>query len=85
MIRYSTYARVGVKVFSVRRVYGLVYVSQQNGASNTKNNLSNLNVVPKKSLGQNFVVRDDILCRITDATNLKPDQIVLEVGPGAQG
>ena len=37
---------------------------------------------PKKSLGQNFLVNPNIVRRIIDACNLKPTDIILEIGPG---
>lgn len=38
--------------------------------------------VPKKSLGQNFLVSERAIKRIVDATPVKPDQWILEIGPG---
>jgi len=43
----------------------------------SKNNLQ-----PKKSLGQNFLTNKKIVGDIVDAAELKPDDVVLEVGPG---
>ena len=37
---------------------------------------------PKKSLGQNFLKSKEALRLIIEAGNLKPDDIILEVGPG---
>ena len=37
---------------------------------------------PKKSLGQNFLRDDKILNKIIEAASLKPDDLVLEIGPG---
>ncbi len=36
----------------------------------------------KKSLGQNFLVNKGILKIIIDASDIKPEEIVLEIGPG---
>lgn len=36
----------------------------------------------KKSLGQNFLVNDDVLRRIMELSEVGPDDVVLEVGPG---
>lgn len=36
----------------------------------------------KKSLGQNFLFDENVLRRIVDAADLRPDDAVLEVGPG---
>ncbi len=37
---------------------------------------------PLKSLGQNFLVDGNIIARIIQAADIKPDQAVLEIGPG---
>jgi len=37
---------------------------------------------PKKSLGQNFLRSKSALMKIIEAADLKPDDVVLEVGPG---
>jgi 16S rRNA (adenine1518-N6/adenine1519-N6)-dimethyltransferase len=37
---------------------------------------------PKKSLGQNFLVEEDVLLKIVDAANLTRQDSVLEIGPG---
>ena len=42
-----------------------------------------MNIHPKKSLGQNFLIDDNILNLITDLGNIKSDDFVLEVGPGS--
>ena len=38
-------------------------------------------ILPKKSLGQNFLIDEKILKKITNITNIK-DKTILEVGPG---
>ena len=38
-------------------------------------------IKPKKSLGQNFLIDDKILCKIVELVDLK-NKIVLEIGPG---
>jgi len=38
-------------------------------------------IKPKKSLGQNFLVNDDVINKITSATSIK-DKFILEIGPG---
>ena len=40
------------------------------------------NIRPKKSLGQNFMMDDDVLVEITKAAALTPGAPVLEIGPG---
>ena len=37
---------------------------------------------PLKALGQNFLISKNVLEKIIEAANLKPDDIVLEIGPG---
>ena len=41
-----------------------------------------MNVVAKKSLGQNFLIDEKILNLIVDLGNINSNDIVLEVGPG---
>jgi 16S rRNA (adenine1518-N6/adenine1519-N6)-dimethyltransferase len=36
----------------------------------------------KKSMGQNFLIDENVLARIVKAVNICPDQRVLEIGPG---
>lgn len=40
------------------------------------------NIIPARSKGQNFLIREKIYDEMVDAAELKPDDIVLEVGPG---
>ena len=44
--------------------------------------LRTVKVTPKKSLGQHFLVDDNILGVIERLAELEPDDVVLEVGPG---
>jgi 16S rRNA (adenine1518-N6/adenine1519-N6)-dimethyltransferase len=44
--------------------------------------LTHYRLEAKKSLGQNFISDDNILARIAAAADLKPDDNVLEIGPG---
>ncbi len=37
---------------------------------------------PKKLLGQNFLVNDEVLKKIIEAADLKPRDTILEIGPG---
>ena len=41
-----------------------------------------MNLKPKKSLGQNFLENKEIIDKIIKASDLKSDDVVLEVGPG---
>jgi 16S rRNA (adenine1518-N6/adenine1519-N6)-dimethyltransferase len=45
-------------------------------------NLNSINFNPKKSLGQNFLVDDNIARKIVNSFNVKDDDLVLEIGPG---
>src|SRR5262245_21809869 len=38
---------------------------------------------PRKRFGQNFLIRDDIAERLVERAHLKPDDVVVEIGPGA--
>jgi 16S rRNA (adenine1518-N6/adenine1519-N6)-dimethyltransferase len=44
--------------------------------------LSKYETRPSKGLGQNFLIDKNVLEKIIDASDIKPDDIVLEVGPG---
>jgi ribosomal RNA small subunit methyltransferase A len=44
--------------------------------------LDKLGIVPRKHLGQNFLVSWPTIERILSACDLQPDDIVLEIGPG---
>ena len=50
--------------------------------SATRDVLAAHGLATKKSLGQNFLINDDILRKIVDLAELAPDDAVLEVGPG---
>ena len=41
-----------------------------------------MSVAPRKSLGQHFLVDENILRVIEDLAQLEPDDVVLEIGPG---
>jgi 16S rRNA (adenine1518-N6/adenine1519-N6)-dimethyltransferase len=38
---------------------------------------------PRKRFGQNFLLREDLCERIVEHARLKPDDVVVEIGPGA--
>ncbi len=44
--------------------------------------LSERGMVPRKSLGQNFLIDQNLVRRLVDAAGLGPGDLVLEVGPG---
>lgn len=50
--------------------------------SNPKNLLESLNILPKKSLGQNFLHDPNALEKIVQSAELPHDAVVLEIGPG---
>ena len=41
-----------------------------------------MKILPKKSLGQNFLINNEILNQIADLGKIKSNDIILEVGPG---
>jgi len=41
-----------------------------------------MNIVPKKSLGQNFLLNKDLIKKVVEAGNIKNNDIVIEIGPG---
>ena len=41
-----------------------------------------MEIKPKKSLGQNFLVDKNIIKKIVEAGNILPDSVILEVGAG---
>jgi len=46
------------------------------------NMLKKYGIKPNKFMGQNFLIDEDVLNKIIESANLKPDDIILEVGPG---
>jgi len=48
-----------------------------------KQRLAMFGLAPRKRFGQNFLVRDDLADRIVDHARLQPDDVALEIGPGA--
>jgi 16S rRNA (adenine1518-N6/adenine1519-N6)-dimethyltransferase len=51
--------------------------------SRVRDRLAERGLSPRKRFGQNFMVRDDIAARIVDHCRLQPDDVVVEIGPGA--
>jgi len=51
-------------------------------ANNVKNILEKFSAKPKKSFGQNFLIDKNILQKIVDASDIQPNDTILEVGPG---
>lgn len=50
--------------------------------SRVKQALTERGLAPRKKLGQNFLVRDDLAERIVDHFHLRDDDVVVEIGPG---
>lgn len=48
----------------------------------TKNILKENGILLKKSLGQNFLINQNIIDRIIEISNISKEDIVLEIGPG---
>lgn len=44
--------------------------------------LSELNILPKKGLSQNFLIDGNIIRKIVSTANVEKDDLVLEIGPG---
>ncbi|MEK9135153.1 MAG: 16S rRNA (adenine(1518)-N(6)/adenine(1519)-N(6))-dimethyltransferase RsmA [Patescibacteria group bacterium] len=44
--------------------------------------MNKINLIPSKRLGQNFLVNKNALRTIIEAADIKPDEVVLEIGPG---
>mgnify|MGYP003295554220 CR=1 FL=1 len=39
-------------------------------------------ITPNKSLGQNFLINEDVVNKIVDSSNISKDDLVIEIGPG---
>ena len=48
-----------------------------------KRALAERGLAPRKRFGQNFLVREDVAARIVDHCHLRPDDVAIEIGPGA--
>lgn len=48
-----------------------------------KRALAERGLAPLKRLGQNFLVRTDLAARIVEQCRIEPDDVVVEIGPGA--
>lgn len=44
--------------------------------------LNELGIFPKKGLSQNFLIDKNIIRKIISASNVQPDDLILEIGPG---
>jgi len=45
--------------------------------------LAERGLAPRKRFGQNFLIREDLAERIVEQFRLKPDDVAVEIGPGA--
>jgi 16S rRNA (adenine1518-N6/adenine1519-N6)-dimethyltransferase len=57
--------------------------AEQRGAAGVKETLALRGLSPRKRFGQNFLVREDVADRIAEHCHLRPDDVVVEIGPGA--
>ena len=53
-----------------------------NALEETKFLLKKYDLVAKKSLGQNFLVDDDIISKIVDNSDVSKSDLIIEIGPG---
>jgi len=44
--------------------------------------LKKYNILANKSLGQNFLINDEVIEKIVDSADIKEDDLVIEIGPG---
>ncbi|MBI2670257.1 MAG: ribosomal RNA small subunit methyltransferase A [Candidatus Yanofskybacteria bacterium] len=51
-------------------------------ATQIKNELNQLGIKPKKSLGQNFLINEGIYKKILDIAQIRPSETILEIGAG---
>jgi 16S rRNA (adenine1518-N6/adenine1519-N6)-dimethyltransferase len=56
--------------------------SEASGARRVKDLLAVHGLAPRKRLGQNFLVRDELAERIVEHCRLEPEQVAVEIGPG---
>ena len=57
--------------------------AESTGAARTKELLAAHGLSPRKRFGQNFLVREELAERIVDLCRLDPDDVAVEIGPGA--
>jgi 16S rRNA (adenine1518-N6/adenine1519-N6)-dimethyltransferase len=56
---------------------------EQRTEAHVRDRLLSRGIKPRKKWGQNFLTRPEIAQKIVDAASLTPDDVVLEIGPGA--
>ena len=52
------------------------------GAAEIRQLAQSLDLRPTKKLGQNFVIDPNTIRKIVSQANLRPDDLVVEIGPG---
>ena len=57
--------------------------TEATGASRVKELLAVHGLAPRKRMGQNFLVREELAERIIEHCRLEPDDVAVEIGPGA--
>ena len=53
-----------------------------NSLEETKFLMNKYNIKAKKSLGQNFLINEDVVFEIIEKSNVSKDDLVIEIGPG---
>lgn len=48
----------------------------------TKDILKKYNIIANKKLGQNFLINDNVIETIVEASDIKKDDLIIEIGPG---
>ncbi len=54
----------------------------ENILQETKFIMKKYNIKANKSLGQNFLISEDVVKKIVDSSNIKKEDLVIEIGPG---
>lgn len=54
----------------------------KNSLRKTKDILNKYNIRANKRYGQNFLIDDNVLLEITNVSNIKENELVIEIGPG---
>jgi 16S rRNA (adenine1518-N6/adenine1519-N6)-dimethyltransferase len=57
--------------------------TESTGASRVKELLAVHGLSPRKRMGQNFLIREELAERIVEHCRLEPDDVAVEIGPGA--
>ena len=54
----------------------------ENAYKETKYIIGKYNILANKSLGQNFLINDEIIEKIVDSANILEEDLIIEIGPG---